>query len=110
MQTKHTQSASSVRDQMTDNTPQSRFAAFFARLDWRMVYDLGTLAVIAICGIAHAVSIVESIESPSLFASVMPVFGFTACIAYGLIAGSSKRGSLLKLVFVGGALTSFWVQ
>lgn len=100
----------SVRDEMTDNTPTSRFAAFFARLDWRMVYDLGTLAVIAICGIAHAVSIVQSVQSPSLFASVMPVFGFVACIAYGFLAGSSKRGSLLKLIFVAGALTSFWVQ
>ena len=110
MQTKHTQSASSVRDQMTDNTPQSRFAAFFARLDWTMVYDLGTLAIIAICGIAHAVSIAQSAQSPSLFASVMPVFGFVACIAYALLAGSSKRGSLLKLVFVAGALTSFWIQ
>ena len=82
----------------------------FARIDWRMVYDLGTLAIIALCGVAHAVSAYQALNNPSLFASVMPVFGFTACVAYGLICYASKKGSLLKLVFVAGALTSFWVQ
>ena len=67
----------SVREHFTDNTPTSRFAAFFARLDWRMVYDLGTLATIALCGIAHAVNTFQALNNPSLFASVMPVFGFT---------------------------------
>ena len=67
----------SVREHFTDNTPTSRFAAFFARLDWHMVYDLGTLATIALCGIAHAVNTFQALNNPSLFASVMPVFGFT---------------------------------
>jgi hypothetical protein len=100
----------SVREHFTDNTPTSRLAAFFARLDWRMVYDLGTLATIALCGIAHAVNAFQALNSPSLFASVMPVFGFTACIAYGLVCYASKKGGVLKLVFVAGALTTFWVQ
>ena len=109
MQTKHTQNGVSAPTE-SDNTPTSRFAAFFARLDWRMIYDLGTLAIIALCGVAHAVHTFQALNSPSLFASVMPVFGFTACIAYALICYASKKGSLLKLVFVAGALTSFWVQ
>lgn len=35
----------SVRDEMTDNTPTSRFAAFFARLDWTMVFRFALIAV-----------------------------------------------------------------
>ena len=44
MQTKHTQNGGSAPIE-SDNTPTSRFAAFFARLDWTMVFRFALIAV-----------------------------------------------------------------
>jgi len=71
------------------------------------IYDLTALATIGACGVAHLIS---AFNSTALFQATMPVFGITACIAYGLICFASKKGSLLKLLFVVGALTTFWIQ
>ena len=70
-------------------------------------YNLLTLGVIAACGLAH---LFNTISSTSLFTAVMPVFGFAACVAYGLICYASPAGSLLKLLFVVGAFSTFWIQ
>lgn len=78
-----------------------------AALEKQGFYDLTALAVIGACGIAH---LFNAFDSTSLFHAVMPVFGITACIAYGLICYASQKGSLLKLLFVVGALTTFWIQ
>ena len=70
-------------------------------------YDASTLAVIGLCGIAH---LITATNSTSPFTAVMPIFGVVACVAYGLVCFASSRGSLLKLLFVAGALTTFWIQ
>ena len=70
-------------------------------------YDATTLAIIALCGIAH---LITATNSTNLFTAIMPIFGVVACIAYGLLCFASRRGSLLKLLFVAGALTTFWIQ
>lgn len=70
-------------------------------------YDAITLAIIGLCGIAH---LITASNSTSLFTAIMPIFGVVACIAYGLVCFASRRGSLLKLLFVAGALTTFWIQ
>ena len=70
-------------------------------------YGLLALGLIAACAIAH---LFNAISSASLFTAVMPVFGFTACIAYALLCYAFRRGSLLKLLFVGGAFSTFWIQ
>ena len=70
-------------------------------------YGLLALGLIVACGIAH---LFNAISSASLFTAVMPVFGFMACIAYGLLCYASRSGSLLKLLFVVGAFSTFWIQ
>ena len=70
-------------------------------------YGLLALGIIAACAIAH---LFNAISSASLFTAVMPVFGFMACIAYGLLCYASRSGSLLKLLFVVGAFSTFWIQ
>lgn len=70
-------------------------------------YGLLALGLIAACGVAH---LFNAISSASLFTAVMPVFGFVACIAYGLLCYASRSGSLLKLLFVVGAFSTFWIQ
>ena len=70
-------------------------------------YGLLALGLIAARAIAH---LFNAISSASLFTAVMPVFGFTACIAYALLCYAFRRGSLLKLLFVGGAFSTFWIQ
>ena len=70
-------------------------------------YGLLALGLIAACAIAH---LFNAISSASLFTAVMPVFGFMACIAYGLLCYASRSGSLLKLLFVVGAFSTFWIQ
>ncbi len=70
-------------------------------------YSLLALGLIAACGAAHGFN---AINSTSLFTAVMPVFGFMACIAYGLLCYASRSGSLLKLLFVVGAFSTFWIQ
>ena len=70
-------------------------------------YGLLALGLIAACAIAH---LFNAISSASLFTAVMPVFGFVACIAYALLCYASRSGSLLKLLFVVGAFSTFWIQ
>jgi hypothetical protein len=83
---------------------KSRIFAALARYGY---YNAVALAVIAVCGFAH---VINAISSTSLFHAVMPVWGITACIAYGLVCFATKKGSALKLLFVAGALTTFWMQ
>ena len=80
---------------------------FIIALAKQGAYGLLALGLIAACAIAH---LFNAISSASLFTAVMPVFGFTACIAYALLCYAFRRGSLLKLLFVGGAFSTFWIQ
>ena len=80
---------------------------FIIALTRQGAYGLLALGLIAACAIAH---LLNAISSASLFTAVMPVFGFMACIAYGLLCYASRRGSLLKLLFVVGAFSTFWIQ
>ena len=80
---------------------------FIIALAKQGAYGLLALGIIAACAIAH---LFNAISSASLFTAVMPVFGFMACIAYGLLCYASRRGSLLKLLFVVGAFSTFWIQ
>ena len=80
---------------------------FIIALTKQRAYNLLTLGIIAACAIAH---LFNAISSASLFTAVMPVFGFMACIAYGLLCYASRSGSLLKLLFVVGAFSTFWIQ
>lgn len=80
---------------------------FIIALTRQGAYGLLALGLIAACAIAH---LFNAISSASLFTAVMPVFGFMACIAYGLLCYASRRGSLLKLLFVVGAFSTFWIQ
>jgi hypothetical protein len=79
----------------------------FAALARYGYYNAVALAIIAVCAVAN---IITAIQAPSLFAAVAPVGAFTACIAYGLLCHAWKRDSLVKLLFVAGALTTFWFQ
>lgn len=80
---------------------------FIIALAKQGAYGLLALGLIAACAIAH---LFNAISSASLFTAVMPVFGFMACIAYGLLCYASRSGSLLKLLFVVGAFSTFWIQ
>ncbi len=80
---------------------------FIIALAKQGAYGLLALGLIAACGVAH---LFNAISSASLFTAVMPVFGFMACIAYGLLCYASRSGSLLKLLFVVGAFSTFWIQ
>ncbi|WP_287602396.1 hypothetical protein [Thiothrix sp.] len=80
---------------------------FIIALAKQGAYGLLALGLIAACAIAH---LFNAISSASLFTAVMPVFGFMACIAYGLLCYASRRGGLLKLLFVVGAFSTFWIQ
>ncbi|OQX07479.1 MAG: hypothetical protein BWK73_27950 [Thiothrix lacustris] len=80
---------------------------FIIALAKQGAYGLLALGLIAACGVAH---LFNAISSASLFTAVMPVFGFVACIAYGLLCYASRSGSLLKLLFVVGAFSTFWIQ
>lgn len=80
---------------------------FIIALTRQGAYGLLALGLIAACGVAH---LFNAISSASLFTAVMPVFGFMACIAYGLLCYASRIGSLLKLLFVVGAFSTFWIQ
>lgn len=70
-------------------------------------YNLLALILIGGCAIAH---LFNAISSASPFYAVMPVFGFVACVAYALLCFATKKNSLLKLLFVAGAFTTFWIQ
>ena len=70
-------------------------------------YGLLALGLIAACGVAH---LFNAISSASLFTAVMPVFGFTACWGYGLLCFATRKNSLLKVLFVVGAFSTFWIQ
>ncbi len=70
-------------------------------------YGLLALGLIAACVIAH---LFNAISSSSLFTAVMPVFGFTACLAYGFLCFATRKNSLLKVLFVVGAFSTFWIQ
>ena len=70
-------------------------------------YGLLALGLIAACAIAH---LFNAISSASLFTAVMPVFGFTACLAYGFLCFATRKNSLLKVLFVVGAFSTFWIQ
>ena len=80
---------------------------FIIALAKQGAYGLLALGLIAACGVAH---LFNAISSASLFTAVMPVFEFMACIAYGLLCYASRSGSLLKLLFVVGAFSTFWIQ
>lgn len=70
-------------------------------------YDASTLAIIGLCGIAH---LINAFSSTSPFTAIMPIFGFVACMAYALVCFASSKGSIIKVLFVVGALTTFWIQ
>ena len=70
-------------------------------------YDLLVLVLIAACAIAH---LFNAISSASLFTAVMPVFGFTACWGYGFLCFATRKNSLLKVLLVVGAFSTFWIQ
>ena len=70
-------------------------------------YDASALAIIGLCGIAH---LINAFSSTSLFTAIMPIFGVVACVAYGLVCFASSKGSIIKVLFVVGALTTFWIQ
>ena len=80
---------------------------FIIALAKQGAYGLLALGLIAACAIAH---LFNAISSASLFTAVMPVFGFMACIAYALLCYASRSGSLLKLLFVVGGFSTFWIQ
>ena len=80
---------------------------FIITLTKHGAYNLLTLGIIAACAIAH---LFNAISSASLFTAVMPVFGFTACLAYGFLCFATRKNSLLKLLFVVGAFSTFWIQ
>lgn len=80
---------------------------FLARVDWSQMYDAGTLAIIGVCAIAH---VITASGSTSPFTAILPVFGLVACLAYALVCFASPRRSPIKLFFVTGALTTFWIQ
>jgi hypothetical protein len=78
-----------------------------SRINWATVYSIATLATIAVCAIAHLIAIYQS-TTPAQ--AVMPLYGVVACIAYGLVCYASRKTSLFRLLFVAGALTTFWIQ
>ena len=80
---------------------------FIIALTRQGAYGLLALGLIAACAIAH---LFNAISSASLFTAVMPVFGFTACLAYGLLCFATRKNSLLKVLFVVGAFSTFWIQ
>ena len=79
---------------------------FIIALTRQGAYSLLAQGIIAACAIAH---LFNAISSASLFTAVMPVFGFTACLAYGLLCFATRKNSLLKVLFVVGAFSTFWV-
>ena len=80
---------------------------FIIALAKQGAYGLLALGIIAACAIAH---LFNAISSASLFTAVMPVFGFTACLAYGFLCFATRKNSLLKVLFVVGAFSTFWIQ
>lgn len=78
-----------------------------SRINRATVYSIATLATIAVCVIAHLIAITQA-TAP--LQAVMPVYGVVACIAYGLVCFASRKTSLFRLLFVAGALTTFWIQ
>lgn len=83
----------------------------FIALTKQGAYGLLALVLIAACAIAH---LFNAISSSSLFTAVMPVYGFTACTAFGLgcfAAGLTRRKNyLLMTFFVVGSFSTFWIQ
>ncbi len=80
---------------------------FIIALTRQGAYGLLALGLIAACAIAH---LFNAISSASLFTAVMPVYGFTACIAFGLSCFATRKNSLLKVLLVVGAFSTFWIQ
>ena len=80
---------------------------FIIALAKQGAYGLLALGLIAACAIAH---LFNAISSASLFTAVMPVFGFTASLAYGFLCFATRKNSLLKVLFVVGAFSTFWIQ
>ncbi len=83
---------------------------FIIALTRQGAYSLLAQGIIAACAIAHLLTIFAIINSASLFTAVMPVFGFTACLAYGFLCFATRKNSLLKVLFVVGAFSTFWIQ
>lgn len=82
-------------------------AALFARINWRLVYALSTLAIIAACALAH---LMVALNSSDIAQASLPLFGMAGCIGYLLICFASPKTGLIRLFFVVGALTTFWIQ
>ena len=80
---------------------------FIIALTRQGAYGLLALGLIAACAIAH---LFNAISSASLFTAVMPVFGFTACWGYGLLCFATRKNSLLRVLLVVGAFSTFWIQ
>ena len=80
---------------------------FIIALAKQGAYGLLALGLIAACGVAH---LFNAISSASLFTAVMPVFGFTACLAYGFLCFATSKNNLLKVLVVIGAFSTFWIQ
>ena len=80
---------------------------FIIALTRQGAYGLLALGIIAACAIAH---LFNAISSASLFTAVMPVFGFIACWGYGFLCFATRKNSLLKVLFVVGAFSTFWIQ
>ena len=80
---------------------------FIIALAKQGAYGLLALGIIAACAIAH---LFNAISSASLFTAVMPVYGFITCIAFGLLCFATRKNSLLKVLFVVGAFSTFWIQ
>lgn len=95
-----------IHDARTFVRPNFNYQLTQTTLTKQRAYNLLTLGVIAACGLAH---LFNTISSTSLFTTVMPMFGFAACIAYALLCYASRSGSLLKLLFVVGAFSTFWI-
>jgi hypothetical protein len=71
-------------------------------------YNVAALATIAVCAFLN---LITAIQAPTLWDAVPPVGRFTACIAYGYACHEwYDRDSLVKLLFVVGALTSFYLM
>ena len=84
---------------------------FIIALTRQGAYGLLALGLISACAIAH---LFNAISSTSLFTAVMPVYGFTACMAFALgcfATGLTRRKNyLLMTFFVVGAVSTFWIH
>lgn len=70
-------------------------------------YGLLALVMIAICIIAH---LLTAANTETLYQATIPLYGAVACAALLLICFASPKTGLIRLFFVAGALTTFWIQ